>query len=357
MKHIISILSVTASLGFATAAVARPPAWVDGNDKRYKSKKFLIGVGKGPRRDSADLDARAEISRIFESKVASAMEDFQAAASTVNSSGKGVSVEVQSVAQFQKVVSRKTLTGVEIRERGKDGGTFFALAVLERKQCINSLRGSIESLDSKIRSSVKRAERGDKLKAFKYYGKAMNMMDEREGLNAMLRVCDKSGRGIRPPVSMDDLVSNFDEASSDFKLGIVLEGTGADRVRDCLMEKLGDKGYQITEIRVEDDEGDDSDEDEEEDEEDDDGGGSFDAILKGKLKSEKAGNIAGSKMVRTALTLKLINGKTKKVLKTFRGSRKEGRRSIKASASLAAHKICQKTVKKIAKSIDKYFKR
>ena len=73
--------------------------------------------------------------------------------------------------------------------------------------------------------------------------------------------------------------------------------------------------------------------------------------------AEEAGEVAGSKLVRTSLTLRLINGKTNKVLKTFRGTRKEGRRSIKASASLAAHKICKKNVTKIVKAIDKYFKR
>jgi hypothetical protein len=80
-------------------------------------------------------------------------------------------------------------------------------------------------------------------------------------------------------------------------------------------------------------------------------------ILRGRLKSEKAGDIAGSAMVRTELVLKLVNPKTNKVLRTVTGNRKEGRPSIKASAALSAFKICQKEMPNLVKEIDKIFKR
>lgn len=330
-------------------AWAAPPGWVSGKDPNYSSAEFLIGVGKGPKQESAELDARGEIARIFESKITSVMEDFQGAASKVSSSGKGVTVEVQTVAQFTKVTAQKTLSGVEIRERGKDGNTFYALAVLDRTQCVNSLTEQIEELDQKIGAAVSSAEGGDKLAAFKHYGKAINLMDEREALNAMLRVCDKKGKGIPSTTSVGDLAAKFDEAAGEFKLGLSVSGNGAGRVRDCIMEQLGNKGYQITEIEI--------DEEEEEEEEEDAEGGGFDAILQGKLKSEKAGEVAGSVLVRTDLTLKLINGKTKKVIRTFTGNRKEGRRDVKQSAALSAHKICLIEAPKIIEAIDKTFKR
>lgn len=342
-------LGVVLSTVIAVPAWAAPPGWVSGKDPNYSSAEFLVGVGKGPKQEAAELDARGEIARIFESKVTSVMEDFQGAASKVSSSGKGVTVEVQSVAQFTKVTAQKTLSGIEVRERGKDGNTFYALAVLDRAQCVNSLTEQIQALDEKIGAAVSSAEGGDKMAAFKNYGKAINMMDEREALNAMLRVCDKKGKGIPSPVSVGDLAGRFDEASGDFKIGLSVSGNGATRVRDCIMEQLGNKGYQITEVEI--------DEEEEEEEEEDPEGGGFDAMLVGKLKSEKAGEVAGSVMVRTDLTLKLINAKTKKVIRTFTGNRKEGRRDVKASAALSAHKICLNEAPKIVEAIDKSFKR
>lgn len=334
----------------SSAAYAAPPGWAGGKDPKYPKEKMLVGVGKGTSQQSADMDARAEISRIFESKVSSVMDDFQASASKVNSSGKGVHVEVQTVAQLTKVTTAKTLKGVEVQERGQDGATYYALATLSREQCVNSLTEEIETLDQKISGAVTAGEGADGMSAFKAYGNAMNMMDEREALNAMLRVCDPKGKGIPSSVSMADLSGKFSEAAGNLRIGIVVEGNGAAKVRDCILEGLGNKGYQIEEIEI----------DEEEDEEENDDSGSFgkyDAILKGKLKSEKAGEIAGSQMVSTNLTLKLINAKTKKVLKTFTGNRKEGRRDVKQSAALSAHKICMNEAPKIIEAIDKAFKK
>src|SRR5439155_18021198 len=136
--------------GFGAAVLLAPltafagtPAWVDGKDGRFKREEFVIGVGKGPNKGSADIDARAEVSRVFESNIKAVSKDFQAAASKVNESGKGVSVEVQAIAQFQQVTTKKTLSSVEIRVRGQDGNKYYALALLSREQCMNSLKEQI----------------------------------------------------------------------------------------------------------------------------------------------------------------------------------------------------------------------
>lgn len=350
-QKLVSSCVLAAGVLATGTALAAPPAWSTGKDPKYKREVYILGAGKGNTSDAADSDARAEISRVFESKVAAVFQSFEGAASAVNGSGKGVSIEVQQASNFTKVTTAKTLKGVEIAERAKDGALSWSLATLNREQCINSLTSEINSLDGKISAAMSAGEGDDKLKAFKAYGKAMNMMDEREGLNAMLRVCDPSGKGIEAPVSIADLAGKFEEASGNFRLGLDLVGSGAAKVKDCIMEQLGNKGYQIEEIEV-------KDEDEEEEEGDDeDGKGKFDAILRGKLKSEKAGEIAGSIMVRTELSLKLVNGKSNKTLKTFNAQRKEGRRDVKSSASLSAFKMCQQEAPKIAAAIDQYFKK
>lgn len=348
MRAIFTALALVTLPSIAFAA----PAWIDGKDPKYSSAQYVVGVGKGPDKKAADLDARAEISRVFESNVASVAKDFQSAASTVNGSGKGVSVETQNSSQYTEVTTKKTLSAIELKEHAVDGGTHYTLALLDRQQCINSLTEQIEALDSKIDGSLSRAESGDEIAKFKGYGSALNLMDEREGLNAMLRVCDKSGKGIPAKMSIGDIAAKFDEASGNLKIGIDLQGSGSARVKDCLMESLGQKGYQLVELAVED-------EDQEESESDDEEGANkpCDLILRGRLKSEKAGEIAGSQMVRTDFVLKLVNPKTKKVLRTVTANRKEGRPSIKAAASLSAYKICQKEMPNVVKEIDKIFKR
>lgn len=343
------LLSALLFPGIALAS----PAWIDGKDPRYSNDEYVVGVGKGPDKKSADLDARAEIARVFESNVASVAQDYQSAASTVNSSGKGVSIETQKTTLYTEVTTKKTLSSIELRETAREGNTYYTLGLLERVQCVNSLTEQIETIDSKIAGALSRAESGDELARFKGYGSALNLMDEREGLNAMLRVCDRSGKGIPPKMSIGELAGQFEEAAGSLKIGVDLQGSGAARVKDCLIEQMSKKGYQLVDIEIDDEEQDEAEEDEEEE------GGSrgFDLILRGRLKSEKAGEIAGSQMVRTDFVLKLVNPKTKKVLRTVTANRKEGRPSIKASASLSAYKICQKEMPNVVKEIDKIFKR
>ena len=347
MRSWTALAAGVIGLGWAVSAAALP-GWVDGKDPKHPAGEYLLGVGKGSSQKAADVDARAEIARIFESRVVAVFQDFQAVASQVNSSGRGVSVEVQKTAQYQEVTTAATLQAVEIQARANEGGAFYSLAVLSRQQCMRSLMERLEGLDGRIRAALKQASAGDELAAFKAYGRALDLMDEREGLNAMLRVCNPSGKGVQPPISLGDLAGRFEGAATSVRIGLRVDGAGAARVRDCLLEALGEKGYQISELAVDEDDAD-------EDEEHEDGG--YDALLLGRLRSQQAGEIAGSVMVRTELTLRLVNGKTKKVLRTFSGQRKEGRRDVKSSAALAAYKICQVEVPKIVQALDKGFKR
>jgi hypothetical protein len=336
---------------FSSAAFAGAPAWVSGDDSRYPRQDFVIGVGLGSSREAADTDARAEISRVFESNVNAVQKDFMSAATAVNKAGKGVSVEVQSVSSFQQITSKKTLAAVDLREKAQDGDKFYTLALLSRNQCMGSLHDQIDALDQTINGHLARATGGDKITAFKAYGSALAVLDQREGLNAMLRVCDPRGKGVPPPSSFNELAAKFDEATGNLRLGIDLRGGGAGRVRDCLMESLGDKGYQITELQVD-------------DEEVTGGGGadtgdatSLDVIIRGRLRSESAGELNGIALVRTELALRVMDPKSNKVLKTMTANRKEGRPTMEAAAALSAYRICLDEMPALVNAIDATFKR
>ena len=74
-----------------------------------------------------------------------------------------------------------------------------------------------------------------------------------------------------------------------------------------------------------------------------------------RSKARKAGKIAGGQVVNTTLSLKLVNAKTNKVLKTFTGSKKSTRGDVKSAASTSVYQLCKKKVSKIAKKIDASF--
>jgi hypothetical protein len=319
------------------------PGWTQGQCDRAR---YLCGVGDGSDRKVADADARAELARIFTANVKSVEESFQGAAGQISSRTGESWIEVSKVSSYSLVSTDKVLTASQIVERWSDGnGRSWSLAVIDRAQAAAALRERIESLDGQVASRVSAAKASaDGVARLKNLKAAVLALVEREALNADLRVVQADGAGVTSPHRMGDLVGMLDSAAGALSFGVAIGGSGAERVRACIEEALTAKGYQI-EANVDE-------EDEEIDIE-----GSFDVIVKGSVKAEKRGQIAGSEVVQTTLTLKLINGKTQKVLRTLTGSEKGSRGSVKEAASTAAFKICQKKVPEMVSDIDKYFTR
>lgn len=318
------------------------PGWTQGSCDR---NKYLCGVGDGPNRKAADIDARAELARIFESNIATVATSFEGAAQTVSSKTGERWVEVQKVSQYSMVSSDKVITMSEIIDRWDDGkGRIWSLAVIDKAKASRALRGRIQQKDGIVGQGMSAAQsESDKLKRLKHVKRALTALAEREAMNSDLIVID--GRGIPSPYQVADLLAMLDEAAGNLSMAILLSGGGAERVRACLEEALSDRGYQI-EANV--------DEDAEEELE---ASGSYDVIIKGRVKNEKRGKIGGNEVVMTELTLKLINGKTGKILRTIRGTQKGTRRSVRAAASTSAAKICSKKVPSMVKDIDRYFGR
>lgn len=320
------------------------PAWKDGT---CNIKKYLCGVGDGANRKAADMDARGELARIFSANVQAVSQSFDAAARQISSKTGEQWIEVNSIAEYSMVSTDRTVTMSQISDRWKDDdGRYWSLAVIDRAQASRALRDRIQRLDGDVGNEVARAKAtDDKLQRFKALKRAIQALVERQTLNADLRVIESSGMGIPSPYRMSDLVAMLDTAASELRLGIALAGAGAARVQDCLEEALTGKGYQI-DVNVD------------EDAEDEiDIGGDFDVLIKGRVRAEKRGKIAGSEVVQTTLTLKLINAKTGKVVRTITGSDKGTRRSVRAAASTSAFKVCQRKVPKMVADIDRYFGR
>ena len=111
----------------------------------------------------------------------------------------------------------------------------------------------------------------------------------------------------------------------------------------CLEEGLTAKGYQVEAKSSE------------EEDEDPDVSGKFDVVLKGSVKADKRGAIAGSEVVNISFTLKLINGSTNKVLKTLTANKKASRGDVKQAAATAARQLCTQKMPELISGIDQYF--
>jgi hypothetical protein len=321
------------------------PAWTKGNGGACDTNRYLCGVGTGRDVTTADINARAELARIFEANIKSVATSFEGAARKISSSTGEQWIEAQKVTSFSMVSTEKVLRMSTILDRWQDAqAKSWTLAVIDRAQAGTALREEIEQKDSIVDAALGRAEGSeDKLARFTALKQASQALLEREAMNSDLRVIEKSGQGVPGRHSIGDVIAMLEGAAADLSIGAAISGSGADKVQACLEQALTAKGYQVAASSTE------------EDDEDPDVSGKYDVVLKGTVKAEKRGQIAGSEVVNVELTLKLINGSTNKVLRTFTASRKGSRGDLKSAASTAATQLCNQKIPEVVKGIDEYF--
>jgi hypothetical protein len=327
-----------------TVKVGGPqPGWTKGQCDR---NAYLCGLGSGTSQRAADNDARAELGRIFESHVQAVVKSFDSAASVISSKTGEAWIEASSVSQMSLVSTDKQVSMSEIADRWADGkGTFYTLAVIDRAKASTALREQIQAKDAEVGANLNAAKASqDKLQRLKALKKAVIAFVHRETMNSDLRVVRTDGRGIPSPYKMADLTALLEEAAGNLSFGLALAGAAAEDLRGCLEEALTNRGYQIN-ANVD------------EDEDEIEIAGDFDVIIKGQVRAEKRGQIRGAEVVKTTLTLKLINGKTKKILRTITDSDKGSRGGVRAAAATSVVKICKRKVPKMVQDIDRYFGR
>jgi hypothetical protein len=126
--------STTVSVPVAVNGGAPKPAWVDSPDAVYDRNAYVAGVGSGKDRASAEQSALAALSSIFRQSL---QADQSISSSYQEAVKNGVTLnwtENTSVENAIKTSTSMELAGAEIRDTWNDGGTFYAVAVMEKER-------------------------------------------------------------------------------------------------------------------------------------------------------------------------------------------------------------------------------
>jgi len=227
------------------------PDWVDGDSIQYPSSQYLIGVGYGPDRKSAEDKARAEIAKIFFSKIDSQTSSYQEYLQTT-SRGESRVEETLTIDDITKVSTQKVLSGVRISNVYQETGPkplFYALAVLDRDQSATILSDKIQQLDQDIKGLLVRAEdQEDTLSKIKFLKQSIRRHVLREAYDAELRIVSRSGTGISPSTSFTEIKGRLESILlRDFFIGISVAGTRADEIQEALVQGLNQQGFSISE--------------------------------------------------------------------------------------------------------------
>ena len=227
------------------------PDWVDGDSIQYPSSQYLTGVGYAPDRKSAEDKARAEISKIFFSKIDSRTRSYQEYLQT-SSRGKSGIKETFNIEEVTRVSTQKVLSGVRISNVYQDtgpGSLFYALAVLDRYQSATILRDRIRELDQDIEGLLIRVKgEEDMLATIKYLKQSIQKHILREACDAELRIVSRSGTGISPPIHFTEIKSRLESILlRDFFICVSVTGSRANEIQEALIQGLNQQGFSISE--------------------------------------------------------------------------------------------------------------
>lgn len=221
-----------------------------GPDPAYPESKYVVGVGIGPDLDTARTNARAEISRTFQSRVQQTLKDIQTEQSAAVGAKRGPAAGTQS-SELNTVLSTESLLeGVVIKETwwDKKSKKHYALAVLDKTAAQRSLTQQIMTLEETIqaRSGEARKTAAPAARA-RLLAKALAACRERDLLSARRRLVDPAGMAALPADNTSSLEQSLNAALAELKVRVEAEGPAGSRLKEKITAQVTAAGFAVAE--------------------------------------------------------------------------------------------------------------
>ena len=187
------------------------PDWIEGKSRKYSPELYLTGVGYGDDRKAAEDSALAAIARIFQAEIHSKTSELEKYTQT-DVKGKTHSSRDIQIDQITSVATNKALEDITITEVWDDESEnrTYALAVMDRRHAMVSIREKITAIDSDIAvMQQKSVTVSDKIERARTIRAILKSLLDREVYNTDLRIINPSGTGIEPPTTLFAVNSNF----------------------------------------------------------------------------------------------------------------------------------------------------
>jgi len=241
---IIPILMLVMACGGMTTPPATTAGQMNQKDKiakGYSEEEYLVAVGLGQSEPEAKNRAKAELSRIFESRIRSDTLDKMRAVLEAS----GTEQFEQSIESKVRVESDIELQGVEIAKIVKKGATYKALAVLDRAKARKEWRRRVLDLDAEADGNMK-TYRGaaTTLARYRALREVSDIWVKREVIGSRIIVL-----GFNPPPSPFDageVLRQIPVLRADMPILLDIRSDYSDVVRDSIGEALGRRGFVMT---------------------------------------------------------------------------------------------------------------
>lgn len=332
--YFVSAVLIILLTPFVSLAEMKPD-WVDGQGISYPEKQYLVGLGYGNTRETAEKNAYAAISKIFSARITSISKDYERY-SQIKSTGKTETKDEINIEQFVEITTNKFLGNITVAETWYDikGMVYYVLAVINRAKAGNSLKDQIRSLDLQIEEIIKKSrENTDKIQKIRNMKGAIKRLIQRNIYNADLRVINLSGKGIDCPISLTAVNTELDNfLKNNFVIGVEVTGEQEGDVKDAIIEGLNKIGLSVAIT-----------------------GQTEDLIVKGEIEFKEVYiKTPGFKFVQWMANFKLIDKSTDIVIGSINRSGKEGHLTIKEAKERALKTIQEEIVSEVSKQLAEF---
>lgn len=327
------MLAVSAHTGWAAEPA---PEWIDGSSMEYPREQYLVGVGMGDERATAEDRARGEIARVFSTQV-TVQTSLSESERNLSQSGKTETAFSQSLSQNVQTASQKVLEGVDVVETWQDKSTakYYALAILERAKGALALKDKISDFDKQALEWKKSLENAaGRFEKVKCAMKIMALLKARSELNKDLRVLDSQGKGA--PLPFEESLIRPQAAKAIAELDVVVKMTGkdSDPIETGIVKSLNGFGFGAKRGKAE----------------------QADILIEGNVESKPL-DIPDPrwKWARSSVTVNLQELKTSKTFLRLDASERQASASYEEAVRRSLASLAKRVSQQINEAISSYF--
>ncbi len=214
-KALLTTLLLTACMqSAAVMSTGDAPEWVQGEPDMYPNFKYLSATGSASKAEQAKARALSNLAKIFEVQI----REVSTTSQDTQTSKKGGVETVESSARIASTVNLKTdkmVQGARIAEQWQSSAdlTYHALAVLDRTQAGNNIRGEMRRLDEETQYVLdQQVNRSDALLKISDLHKANALQKDRQTLQKTLKIIDVKGKGATAKWNLAELNEQLQQA-------------------------------------------------------------------------------------------------------------------------------------------------
>lgn len=240
---LLSCLFLAGCMQSAPVVNASQPDWVSAESASYPNSRYVVASGSASNVEQAKDRALGNLTKVFELRIresSTTREDVQ----VVTKNGAESVDKSQRMLQNINIQTDKIIDGARVAEQWKSPDlTYHALAVLDRHQAGNNIRGEISRLDQEIDFELAGVDaKPGPLQKVAVYQRVLASYDEREALQKTLKVIDLSGQGAISKWNSAELRAQLEASLSALNMKpVVLQDSvgGLDKLLRGAMSRSG----------------------------------------------------------------------------------------------------------------------